>query len=363
MRILFFIDALSAGGKERRLIELMKELKIRPDIEFELVVMSKSIQYAEIFNLNVKVHYLIRKTKRDISIFHKIYKLCKIYKPDLIHCWDSMTAVYLAPISKMLKIKFVNGMVVDAPQKRNILNRNWLRAKLTFPFSSVIIGNSFAGLTAYSAPKNKSVCIHNGFNFNRTENIDDDRIIRKQLDITTKYIVGMVASFSIYKDYATYYASAQLLLKKRNDITFLAIGNDTDSDSSWKLIDDQYKKHFKLLGRKSGIESFINAMDICVLSTFTEGISNSILEYMSLGKPVIATTGGGTNEIVEDQKTGFLIKTSNPEELAEKIEMLLNDAELREKMGMAGLQRIKSFFSINRMVNEFIMNYKKLVIK
>ena len=72
-----------------------------------------------------------------------------------------------------------------------------------------------------------------------------------------------------------------------------------------------------MLGIRSGIESLISAMDICVLSTFTEGISNSILEYMALEKPVIATAGGGTNEIVIDNKTGFLIKQSNPEELAE----------------------------------------------
>ena len=53
-------------------------------------------------------------------------------------------------------------------------------------------------------------------------------------------------------------------------------------------------------------------MDICLLSTFTEGISNSIMEYMALGKPVIATDGGGTKEIVDDGETGFLIGQSDP---------------------------------------------------
>lgn len=361
MKILFFIDAFGAGGKERRLIELIKKLKLRPDIEFELAAMSKNIQYKEIFDLNVKVHYLIRKTKKDVSIFNKVYKLCKSYKPDIVHCWDSMTAVYLIPAVKLLPIKLVNGMVVDAPQQRNILNRNWLRGKLTFPFSSIIVGNSQAGLAAYGAPKKKSICIHNGFNFSRTENITDLNFMRKQLAINTKFIVGMVASFSVYKDYVTYFAAAQSLLKKRNDITFLAIGNDTDSVSSQKLIDDKNKEHFRLLGKKTGIESFINVMDICVLSTFTEGISNSILEYMSLGKPVIATDGGGTNEIIEDQKTGYLIKPSDPAELAEKIELLLNDMELRNKMGQAGKYRVENNFSIDKMVNGFIQTYKKII--
>jgi glycosyltransferase involved in cell wall biosynthesis len=360
MRILFFIDAFSAGGKERRLVELMKELKRRPDIEFELVVMSKNIQYAEVFDLNITIHYLLRKTKKDVSIFYKIYKLCKNYKPDIVHCWDSMTAVYLAPVSKLLRIKFVNGMVVDAPQKTNVLNRNWFRARLTFPFSNIIIGNSKAGLQAYKAPLRKSICIHNGFNFDRTKGIADPDTIRKELNINTKYVVGMVASFSIYKDYKTYFSAAQLLLKQRNDITFLAIGTDTDSDSCIALAGDQYKDNFRLMGKKTGIESFISMMDICVLSTFTEGISNSILEYMSIGKPVIATEGGGTNEIVENKKTGFLVQVSNPDELAEKIEILLNDESLRKSMGLAGQKRVKEFFSIDRMVNDFVLNYTAL---
>lgn len=361
MKILFFIDAFSAGGKERRLVELMKELKLRPDIEFELVVMSKNIQYTEVFNLNITIHYLVRKTKKDISIFHKIYKLCKSYKPDIVHCWDSMTAVYLAPISKLLHIKFVNGMVVDAPQKTNVFNRNWFRARLTFPFSNIIIGNSMAGLQAYKAPQRKSICIHNGFNFNRTKNIIDRNVLRSELDINTRYVVGMVASFSIYKDYQTYFSAAKLLLKQRNDITFLAIGTDTDSDACKALTEGQYRNNFRLLGKKTGIESFISMMDICVLSTFTEGISNSILEYMSIGKPVIATEGGGTSEIVEDKRTGFLIQVSNPDELAEKMEILLNDEKLRENMGLAGQKRVRDFFSIDRMVNDFIANYSALI--
>ena len=117
----------------------------------------------------------------------------------------------------------------------------------------------------------------------------------------------MVATFSGLKDYKTYYKAADIVLRKRNDVTFLAIGSYTDSLASQKLVCSQFRDHFRLLGKKSGIESIINTIDICVLATFTEGISNSIMEYMALGKPVIASAGGGTNEILEDKKTGFLL--------------------------------------------------------
>lgn len=350
-----------AGGKERRLTELMKSFKLKPGIKFELAVMHEDIHYQEIFDMGIKIHYLIRKTKKDVSVFSKFYKICKNYKPDIVHCWDSMTAVYSIPACKLLHIKFVNGMIVDAPQKQNIFNKNWLRAKLTFLFSDVIIGNSKAGLLAYSAPKRKSFFIYNGFNFNRTNNITAKEKILDELKINTKYVVGMVATFSVYKDYNTYFNAAQSLLFKRNDITFLAIGADTDAIAARSFIANKYIDHFRLLGKRSGVESLINVMDVCVLSTFTEGISNSILEYMAMARPVVASSGGGTGEIIVNNQTGFLVGTSKPAELANKIEILLNDAELSKKMGLAGRERVMKIFSSGNMADQYISLYETVI--
>ena len=361
MKILFVIESLTEGGKERRLTELMKSLKQISGIEFELAVMSFDVHYKEVFDLGINLHYIIRKRKKDFTVFGTLYKICNTFTPDIIHCWDGMTAVYTAPLCKLLRIKLVNGLVVDSPQRQNIFNPPWLRARLTFPFSDIIIGNSKAGLRAYNAPEKKSVTIYNGFNFERIKSIKPKEIIIGQLNIKTPYIIGMVATFSEFKDFATYFNAAQILLNERKDITFLAIGERTDSDLSRSYIDGKYMDDFRLLGSKSDIESYINVLDICVLSTFTEGISNSILEYMALGKPVVATSGGGTNEIVEDLKTGFLISPGNPEELAEKILILLNDDILRATMGKNGRDRIQETFSIDIMKEKFISEYKKLL--
>src|SRR5665647_1342755 len=118
MRILFFINNLAAGGKERMLIELMKGIKLRQNIEFELIVMSREIHYQEVFHLDIKIHYLIRSIKKDLTVSYKFYNICKNYKADIVHCWDGMTAVIAVPACKLLNIKFVNGMVADTPVKR-----------------------------------------------------------------------------------------------------------------------------------------------------------------------------------------------------------------------------------------------------
>jgi glycosyltransferase involved in cell wall biosynthesis len=361
MRILYFIDSLRSGGKERRLTELMKMIGQSGEIQFELVVMSPEIHYKEVLDLGIKIHYIIRAKKRDISAFYTFYKLCYFYKPDIVHCWDSMTAIYSIPACKLLDIRLINGMVMITPEKLNIFNKNWWRSKFAFPFSDVIIGNSIAGLSAYRAPQSKSHCIFNGFNFDRINNIINKEIVLDQIEIKSGLIIGMVASFSEKKDYKTYFIAAQMILQKRNDITFLAIGSDTDSANSKNLIEPKLMQYFRLLGTRSDVESYINVMDICILSTFTEGISNSILEYMAMGKPVIATDGGGTNEILEDTITGYLISPCNPLELSARIEELIVNAELRKKMGAAGKDRIQNNFSIGKMVEKYISIYKEAV--
>ena len=339
----------------------MKALKTNPDIEFELATMCRDVHFKEVFELNVRIHYIIRSAKKDLSSFKKFYDLCKEVKPDIVHCWDSMTAVYAAPVCKLLHITLVNGMVIDSPSQQNIFNKHWLRARLTFPFSRVIVGNSKAGLKAYKSPLTKCICIPNGFNFKRTSDLIPSSAIRDQLDADGKILIGMVASFATNKDYPTFFKSAQQLLNKRKDIVFIAIGNNTDSEESRNLISEDNMKYFRLLGKRSGIESFVNAFDICVLATFTEGISNSILEYMALGKPVIATSGGGTDEIVDDNITGFLVQPQNPEELEIKMELLANDVQMRERMGKNGTERILEYFTIDAMIRSYITLYENLL--
>jgi len=361
MKILFFIDCLHSGGKERRLTELLKALKSVPEISYELAVMSRDIYYRDVLDLDINIHYLIRNSKKDIKIVSRLHKLCKEIKPDIIHCWDSMTAIYSVPVCKILRISLVNGMVINAPRRQNIFNKYWLRAKLTFPFSDTIIGNSNAGIEAYKAPRKKSCVIRNGFNFNRLDSIVTKDSTYKELEINTKYVVGMVASFSDTKDYKTYFEAAQILLNSRNDITFLAIGSNTDSLIAENQIDNNKLKYFRLLGKRSGVESYINIMDVCVLATFTEGISNAVLEYMAMAKPVVATDGGGTKEIVDHSKTGYLVKVSDSHELSKRVQELLDNESRRLKMGEAGKQRILNEFSMHKMLGDYINLYQEIL--
>ena len=369
MRILFFIDSLTSGGKERRLIELMKGIKLKPNIEFELVVMSHEIHYQEVFNLDITIHYLIRTTKKGLDVFHKFYKICKNYKPDIVHCWDSMTAVIAVPACKLLHIKLVNGMVVNTPVQQNIFNKHWLRAKLTFPFSNIIIGNSNAGLAAYSAPGKKSSCIYNGMDLTRFENLKEPSFIRKEIfgdESDDIFIAGMVAAFEERKDYNSLIKAAITLISYHDNIRFVLIGDGADFNEIKSKVPVSLLSKIIFLGKRSDIESIINIFDIGILLTNTkvhgEGISNSIIEYMALGKPVLATRGGGTNEVVIDNQNGFLLDAdNNKDQLIEKIETLMKHKNMMIDLGKKGNQMAHEKFDLKIMTNHYITVYQKLL--
>ena len=365
MKILYIIDSLTAGGKERRLVELIKGLKDYSDIQCELATMSKDIHYQYVFKQDIRIHYLIRKWKKDPKILFKLYKLCKAFKPDIIHSWGSMPSVYAFPIAKILKIKFINAMISDAPLKLKVFSKAWIRSKLTFLFSDIILSNSNAGLKSYNAQKRKSYCIHNGFDFDRIEKIEDKETIRTKFGIATDKLIGMVASFSERKDYKTFILTAQNILLRQNDVTFLAIGDGENLPYCRGLVKSEYKEKIKFLGKQKDVESIVNVFDIGVLATnkevHGEGISNSIMEYMALGKPVITTNSGGTNEIVIDGETGFLVKNGSVEELSSKIEYLLDNEKIASNMGEKGKRRIKQEFNLYKMTNSFVSLYKRLL--
>ena len=351
MKILFFIESLLAGGKERRLVELLKGIKtIFPEYEIELVLTKKQVHFTEIFDLNIKIYYTERKfTKKDPSVFFKFYKIAKRFKPDIIHVWGNMVAIYAIPTKLILNIPLLNNQVTDAP---TIVKKSLLGHSITFPFSDKIISNSRAGLHSYSAPNYKCQVIYNGFNFDRI------KLLKQKEDVSNSKIVGMVASYTNLKDYETFIKAAQIVLSSLDNVIFMCMGAG-NSQAYERIISPKHKDKIKLLGNQKNIESIINTFDIGVLSTLTEGISNSIMEYMAIGKPVVATFCPGTKELVVDRVTGFLVPVRSPEIMAEKILKLLKNDDLAVKMGMEGRARIQSLFSINQMLNNYIALYEK----
>ena len=270
-----------------------------------------------------------------------------------------MCSVYSLPIAKILKIKFINGIIRNAPSINNISKRSLFYRKITYSFSDFILSNSYAGLRSYNSPRLKSICIYNGFDFNRIKNIKEKQNVINEHNIRTEKIVGMVARFHKSKDYYTYIMSGIKIIQKRNDVTFLAIGDGDTFKQCVELVPQKYNDNIRFLGNQKDVESIINIFDIGVLTTYTEGISNSIMEYMALGKPVVATKNEGNAEIVQDNRTGFLVTPRDISALTEKIDFLLNNNNIAINMGINGKKRLEKEFNLEKMTDAHIKIYEQ----
>ena len=174
----------------------------------------------------------------------------------------------------------------------------------------------------------------------------------------------MFGNFSERKDFETFIRAGIRLLDKRDDITFLAVGDGPLLDRHIQMVPPKYASNFVFPGIRTDVESLINIFDIGVLATNShvhgEGISNVILEYMALAKPVVATEGGGNPEIVRHNHTGVLVPPHSSEALAKELNKLLRNESLRLEMGQNGKKRVAEEFGLSKMTASYSDLYKRL---
>ena len=360
-RVLHVIDSLGAGGKERQLLELLKGLEVQPAISSKLVVMSADAQYAESALTTCPAHILARGHRYDASIFLRLYRIARQFRPNIIHSWNSMCSVYSMPIAKLAGARFVDGYVRAAAPNLTWRDKDYLRGKLLMPFSDVVVANSAAGLNAYGVPPHKGICIHNGFDHGRLEGLLPTETVRRMLGIETQHVVGMVASFSNLKDYDTFFRSACAIARLRSDVTFLAVGNGDNFDRLRALLPPERYPTIRLLGHRQDVENLVNIFTVGVLTSnmklHGEGIANAIMEYMAFGKPVVATDCGGNRELVEEGRSGYLIPSGDVAGLTAKILEFIDHPQLAAQFGEVGRLRIRAAFSLERMTQSYVRLY------
>ncbi len=353
MTILFLIGAMSRGGKERRLQILMEQLSKSKKYDIHLLVRNGVIDYHDFKAYNIKFTILFDQgeTKSSLKTFLKLWQYVRANKPHIIHVWGTVDATYMIPISRFFKIPVINNQVTTATPPTTF--EKYI-SKLNFIFADHIVSNSFAGLKAYKAPMNKSSVIYNGFNFDRFA--CSESLVRSELGIPEKaLIIVMAARMYPGKDFESLVSVSSTICKKHENIYFLLIGDGPERNRI-ENISTSNENRIKVLGLRTDVENILIGCDIGVLlndaSMMNEGLSNSILEYMAAGLPVVATDTGGTPEIVQDGVTGYLVESKDLIQIQEKLEKLISDPVLRKSMGERAKERILKDFSINEFVNK-----------
>jgi glycosyltransferase involved in cell wall biosynthesis len=153
-------------------------------------------------------------------------------------------------------------------------------------------------------------------------------------------------------------------LKERYPIHALIIGDGRRMDEVRGLAASLGlggEVHF--LGPRQDVPDLLNAMDIFVLPSYSEGVSLALLEAMAAGKPVIATAVGGTPEVVTDGVTGLLIPPRDAGALAGALERLLADPAFAQHLGANARAHVRDHFSLDRLGREINAIYGELVEK
>lgn len=165
--------------------------------------------------------------------------------------------------------------------------------------------------------------------------------LKKTLDIPKGVVVLTTIGFNIrIKGFDILVKSIQSLMdsnRLKNDIIVLVIGiseNSEDSNSLRQLIAEAgLNRKIMSLGIRNDINDILNISDIYLQPSRTEGLSLSIMEALNYSLPVIGTRVGGIPEIVHEGENGYLFEKENVEELSDRIEILVNNREVREMMG------------------------------
>lgn len=202
--------------------------------------------------------------------------------------------------------------------------------------------------------------IHNGVHLEEydSKTVTTDSL-KRTLGLDEGPLIGLIANLRKIKGIDYFIGAASILKTKINNIHFVVIGADMDhkgytrDDLSQRARERQVHDRVHFLGERDDIPALISAFDIAVVSSLSEGFSNSILEYMASSKPVVATQVGGNGEAVADGKTGFLVPPADSAALAEAMLKILQDKELADRFGRAARERVEEKFSLAKMMESY----------
>jgi glycosyltransferase involved in cell wall biosynthesis len=369
--VMLTINKLIIGGAEQQFLELVKGLDkdrfntivvtLYPGGELEEEV--KKIPGMEYICLN-------RKGKYNFFTLFTILRLLRQKRVDIVQPFLTPATFFtlLPAVIKRTPVKIIT--------ERGNLRRNpgrgynlYLRLEDCLTrFADVVIPNSQSGkdyLITRGIKPEKIRVIYNGINTRRlTPAPAAIARIKDTLGLADDGpVVGISASLFSLKDHATFLRAAQIISGTMPQVKYIVLGDGPlRPDLEQMARELGIASRVLFVGNQSEVGPYLYAFDIsCLCSKEPEGCSNSILEAMALGKPVVATEVGGNIELVEDSQTGRLVPIQNPQALADAILSLLGNPEQAREMGQRGKEKIAREFSLERMVRDYETIYKEMV--
>lgn len=359
VRVCFIIDELATAGTESQLLALIRHLdrrRVRPYLC--LLHGDKPTSQA----LEPDDCPILRLDVRSLRHPRTLLRMWRFIRFLRRECIDVVQAYFADSSYFGISAAWLAGVPNRIRTRNNI--GHWLTplhrrlGRLLNIFATRTIANCKAArqalLEAEQARPETVLVLENG--------VDLDRFRDLQPKVTGEPRVGAVANLRPVKGLDVFVRAAALVYARHPQAVFTVAGEGELRETlEQQAATAGLAEHFTLPGSVADVPSFLASLDVAVLCSHAEGMSNALLEYMAAGRPIVSTRVGAAQELIVDGVHGLLVPPGDACRLADAIERLLADRELAQRLGTAARQRALERYSREAMVHRFEEFYLSLV--
>jgi|LauGreDrversion4_1035100.scaffolds.fasta_scaffold13292_4 glycosyltransferase involved in cell wall biosynthesis len=370
IRVLHILDTIMSGGVERRRLSMAKLLDSK---QFELKIICTNAvgpfpeefaQYGvEIIEIGDLISFV------NIKQHKKVMKVIDDFKPHIIH-----GAVFEGVTLASMNGFFKRVPIIILEETSDPIYRNWkahlLMKLLTFPADKVI-GVSPAS-TKYltdklKVSKTKALLINNGVVLPEQVSQEEIRLLKQELSIKeSEIVIGTVGRMlsDENKRFSDLIKAFAILINKGLQVKLVMVGRGPLLKVYQELAKElKIQDYVVFTGYQNNTSKYYAIFDIFGLVSAYESFGLVLAEAMLQKLPIVATRVGGMQYIVDDNKTGFLVEKYNVDEIAQKLEILCRDADLRKQFGENGYDKAMKNYTEERYVKDVANLYLELIQK
>jgi len=380
IRIVYFITSLESGGTERQLALLLEGLSSQK-YEKHIICLSGlgplKEQFQKVTNSITDLRYprlrhngrfIWKNLPSAVTAVFRLRRVLRMLKPDILHTLIPVCNVMGAFAAKLAKVPVLVSSRLSLGNYRDqkpafARLENW-----TTPWFTLIHCKSEGIKTDViqrePVDPDRIRVIYNGFKSDTFGIPFDREPLRESVGIKLgEPVIGMVANLRGYKGHHDVVAAIPAVLRLYPGTRFLFIGRDdgVKADLIKQAGSLGVENHIIFAGERHDVPKLLQLMTILVSASHEEGFSNTIIEAMASGLPVIATRVGGNLEQVADGITGILVSPHSPSDIAEAINRLLDDPDYAHKMGRQGHLRVERNFSLKAVVEQMEEFYREAI--
>ena len=368
IRLMFLIPSLSTGGAEIQLINLIRGLDRSRFCVHVVTLYSTPDSRKIVRKLEIEYLELEKKNALDFRFILPLYFWIRRHRIDIIHGINVSARFFAWILGRMNRCKVVvsernSQPVYSSPGSRFYhALEHFTNRKADWVVANSLAGKKFA--ESVGVPKKLTSMIPNGIDPDHLRSNGLASRFKQELGLNKEArIVGMVARLFPQKDHQTFLKAAEIVASKHNNCYFILVGDGPERDDL-----EQMTRRLSLedrvifAGNQSRIGDWLQIIDVVVLtSKQSEGCPNSIIEAMSLAKPVIVTHVDGNREWITDRQNGILIPPQHPEVLAQELAHLLDSPEQQQLLARNAKAYAQRRFSLSAMISSYENGYKKLL--